>query len=315
MKLANYRTYFGNRIVLGEIIPDQFVDIQAGYARRLEVEGLHREDAVKRAVATFPGGMTELLEADSLLTSVHGLAEWLEDRATVGDIQEDCTWAVRKDRIGPPVANPRKVWAMGGNYADHREEMTQQMGAVHAETMRGFLKATSSLTGPYDPILYPPESKRVDHEMELAAVIGRRGRRISAHNALNHVVGYVAFADISSRDIGRLDQNRIDRGKGFDTFGVMGPWLVTADEVEDPYNLSIRYWVNGEMKQDGNTRDMIYKVPEQIEWLSMSMTLEPGDIISTGTPAGVSPISPGDELRGEIDILGAVENNVVLDDR
>jgi 5-oxopent-3-ene-1,2,5-tricarboxylate decarboxylase/2-hydroxyhepta-2,4-diene-1,7-dioate isomerase len=125
------------------------------------------------------------------------------------------------------------------------------------------------------------------------------------------VAGYVGFCDISARDIAALDDRRMDRGKGFDTFGIVGPWFVTADEIPDPHNLRIRYWANGELRQDGNTAEMFHSIPEQLCWLTAALTLAPGDVLSTGTPPGVAGVEPGDELRGEIDGLGIIENMVV----
>jgi 2-keto-4-pentenoate hydratase/2-oxohepta-3-ene-1,7-dioic acid hydratase in catechol pathway len=125
------------------------------------------------------------------------------------------------------------------------------------------------------------------------------------------VAGYVAFVDVGARDVAELDNGRIDRGKGFDTFGIVGPWFVTADEVPEPHALRVRFWVNGELRQDGSTAEMYHSIPEQLCWLTEALTLAPGDVVSTGTPPGVSSVHPGDELRGEIEGLGTIEITVV----
>jgi hypothetical protein len=131
--------------------------------------------------------------------------------------------------------------------------------------------------------------------------------------AMAAVAGYVAFVDIGARDVAELDNHRMDRGKGFDTFGIVGPWFVTKDEIPDPHALGIRFWVNGELRQDGSSSELFHHIPEQLSWLTEALTLAPGDIVSTGTRPGVSRVHPGDELRGEIDGLGVHENAVVLD--
>jgi 2-keto-4-pentenoate hydratase/2-oxohepta-3-ene-1,7-dioic acid hydratase in catechol pathway len=178
--------------------------------------------------------------------------------------------------------------------------------------LTGFLKAASSLAGPYDDLRYPAVSKRVQPELELAAVIGRRAQSLTVHNAMAAVAGYVAFVDTGARDIGELDNRRLDRAKGFDTFGIVGPWFVTADEIPDPHQLRIRFWVNDELRQDGSTAEMFHPIPEQLAWLTTALTLSPGDVLSTGTPPGVSGVGPGDELRGDIEGLGTTANIVTM---
>jgi 5-oxopent-3-ene-1,2,5-tricarboxylate decarboxylase/2-hydroxyhepta-2,4-diene-1,7-dioate isomerase len=154
-------------------------------------------------------------------------------------------------------------------------------------------------------------SQRVDPEMELGVVIGRRSRQLTAESAMDAVAGYVGFCDIGARDVSELDNHRMDRGKGFDTFAIIGPWFVTADEIADPHQLRVRYWVNGELRQDGSTAEMFHTIPEQLAWLTSALTLAPGDVLATGTPPGVSSVQPGDELRGEIEGLGVIANTVV----
>lgn len=219
--------------------------------------------------------------------------------------------------VEPPIANPSKVWCMGANYYRHRLEMAERSQRAVEDTMRlqGFLKAPSSLAGARSPIHYPPESRRVDHEIELALVIGARGRRIAEAEAMRFVFGYMLFNDVSARDIKELDNGRMDRGKGFDTFGVCGTWILTADEVKDPHSVELRLEVNGKTRQDGSTKDLLFKIPYQIAWLSAAMTLLPGDIVSTGTPEGSGTISPGDRLEGwsPNTPLGYLSNAVVAE--
>jgi 5-oxopent-3-ene-1,2,5-tricarboxylate decarboxylase/2-hydroxyhepta-2,4-diene-1,7-dioate isomerase len=128
---------------------------------------------------------------------------------------------------------------------------------------------------------------------------------------MDAVAGYVGFCDVGARDVSAVDGHRADRSKGFETFSIIGPWFVTADEVPDPHCLRIRYWVNGELRQNGTTGEMFHTIPEQLEWLTSALALAPGDVVGTGTPPGVSSVLPGDELRGEIEGLGVIANRVV----
>jgi 2-keto-4-pentenoate hydratase/2-oxohepta-3-ene-1,7-dioic acid hydratase in catechol pathway len=168
--------------------------------------------------------------------------------------------------------------------------------------------------------VFPSVAERLDYEAELAVVIGQRCRRVSAANALSVVAGYMVTNDVTARDW-QFRTPTWTLGKSFDTHGPMGPWLTTADEIANPQALAIKLWVNGELRQDSTTEEMIYRIGEQIEYLSTVMTLEPGDIIATGTPAGVGIamkppqfLQVGDIVRTEIEGLGFIENKVVLDD-
>lgn len=312
MKLATRRTYFGDRLCLPDVIPHSLLDVQATYARKLEVSGSHRDDAIARSQLEIPGNLPALLQADPHLTVVRRVHDWAVAHANSGDLIEGCTWPYDKASLGPPIGAPRMIWGMTSNYErQRRDPASPAQPQGERPTPRGFLKAPSSLAGPYDNVVYPEISQRVDPEMELAVVIGSRSRGLDEASAMKAVAGYVGFCDISARDIAALDNHRMDRGKGFDTFGIVGPWFVTADEIPDPHKLRIRYWVNGELRQDGNSAEMFHSIPEQLCWLSAALTLAPGDVLSTGTPPGVSSVEPGDELRGEIDGLGVIENMVV----
>ncbi len=221
---------------------------------------------------------------------------------------------------GPPWAAPREVgharaptllapWAgtkivaIGSNYRDHAAEMGKPVPAVP----KLFLKAPSAVIGPSDPIEIPPGTTQVDHEAELALVIGRRCRRVRADEAMDYVFGYTALNDVTARDFQRED-GVFARGKGFDSFCPMGPYLVTG---LDPAALSIGCTVNGVVRQAGNTRDMVFDIPTLIQFISGVMTLEPGDVVTTGTPAGVGRLAAGDRVVVEVAGVGRLENPVV----
>lgn len=202
---------------------------------------------------------------------------------------------VREGALAAPVA-PSKILCVARNYADHAKEM---QGELPPEPVI-FMKPPSSLLAPGGSVLLPLGAGRVDFEAELGVVIGRRARRVSAEQALDYVFGYTTLCDISAREYQKTDKHWT-RAKGADTFCPVGPELLT---LASPEELDIRLWQNGELRQAGNTRDMVFSIGQIIEFVSSYMTLEPGDLIATGTPAGVGPMQPGDEIELQ---LGAHE--------
>jgi len=208
--------------------------------------------------------------------------------------------------ILPPV-QPSKIICVGRNYAAHAAEHD----AEPPDLPLLFLKPPTSIIGPNETILLPPQSKRVEHEAELALVISQRGRWIRKEDAGEHILGYTAANDVSARDIQFAD-GQWTRGKGFDTFCPIGPWI---DTELDPADALITCSVNGQMRQMASTRDMIFSVPNLVAFISSVMTLEAGDLILTGTPAGVGPLLDGDEVTVEIEGLGALTNPVRSDKR
>ncbi|MFD5396124.1 fumarylacetoacetate hydrolase family protein [Streptomyces sp. NPDC127097] len=212
-------------------------------------------------------------------------------------------------RTGPPVARIGKIVCIGLNYHDHARETG---AATPAEPIL-FMKAPDTVVGPDDTVLVPRDSVKTDWEVELAVVIGRTARYLETDDqALAAVAGYAVAHDVSERAFQIERGGQWDKGKNCETFNPLGPWLVTADEVPDPQNLGLRLWVNGELKQDGTTAEQIFPVAEVVRYVSRFMTLYPGDIINTGTPAGVAMGHPepkpylraGDVVELEIDGLG-----------
>ncbi|MFG1700253.1 fumarylacetoacetate hydrolase family protein [Nonomuraea sp. NPDC049309] len=217
-------------------------------------------------------------------------------------------------RVGAPIARPGKIVCIGLNFSDHAAESG---AAVPAEPVV-FMKASNTMVGPYDEVLVPRGSVKTDWEVELAIVIGRKARYLgSREEALEVIAGYAISNDVSEREFQLERGGQWDKGKSCETFNPLGPWLVTADEVGDPQDLAMRLWVNGELRQDGNTKNMIFDVAEIVRYLSGFMVLEPGDVINTGTPAGVAmgrPDQPylraGDVMELEIEGLGRQRQTV-----
>lgn len=211
------------------------------------------------------------------------------------------------ERLGPPVARPSKILCIGLNYADH----AQETGATPPAEPVLFMKSTTAYVGPNDDIVIPKNSVKTDWEVELAVVIGRRASYVEEADATSYIAGYVLHNDVSEREFQLERSGTWDKGKGCDTFAPVGPFLATPDELGDLDNLRLWLTVNGQLMQDGTTANLIFKVPFLVSYLSQFMTLLPGDIISTGTPAGVGlgfkpPIylKPGDVVELGIDGLG-----------
>ncbi len=208
-----------------------------------------------------------------------------------------------------PIARPQKIICLGRNYKKHAEEFKN---VVPQEPII-FAKLPSTLLPPGGTILLPREVGRVDHEIELAVIIGKAGKKIPREKAMEHVAGYSVLNDVTARAMQIKDMDEKKpwmRSKSFDTFCPLGPFLVPKDEIEDPHSLDISLRVNGEVRQQANTSEMVYKIPDIIHYISQHITLNAGDIIATGTPAGVSELKPGDIVTGEISQLGVLENTV-----
>jgi 2-keto-4-pentenoate hydratase/2-oxohepta-3-ene-1,7-dioic acid hydratase in catechol pathway len=237
-------------------------------------------------------------------------AGWVMDEMVgplTGDIfqafqREEATIPLSQVRLLPPIV-PGKIVCVGRNYVEHAKEHH----APVPEIPLLFLKPPSSLIGIEDTIVLPPQSRQVEHEGELCVVIGKRGRWIEAADAARHILGFTIANDVTARDLQRTD-NQWTRAKGFDTFCAIGPWV---DTEFDPTDALISVHVNGVMRQMGSTSEMVFKVEHLIAFISTVMTLEPGDLILTGTPAGVGPLVHGDRVEVSIRGLGTLSNPVV----
>ncbi len=254
--------------------------------------------------AGFPGTMPELI------------AQWDSQRDALTAAAQSGNWKpLSSVRLHAPIERPGKIWAIGLNYADHIEESKMETPTRQI----WFTKAQTSINGPFDPILMARNAPYVDYEVELVAVIGKGGKHIPADKAREHVFGYCVGNDVTER-MWQHAGPQWSLGKSFDTHAPIGPWITTADDVADPHALDILCSVNGEVRQKSNTANLVFNVWQQIEHLSAAMTLEPGDLIFTGTPGGVGAamdprqfLKPGDDVRCDIESLGFIEGKMVAE--
>ncbi|KAB0495311.1 fumarylacetoacetate hydrolase family protein [Pseudomonas vancouverensis] len=242
--------------------------------------------------------------------------------ATAAKLQASPQNSVALDqvRLLAPIVRPGKFMCMGMNYKDHEEE-ARRLGVAIPTSQVWFSKQITCINGPFDDVHFPQAVERLDYEAEMGVVIGKGGRRISEADALNHIAGYFVANDVSARDW-QAKSPTWTLGKSFDTHGPIGPWIVTADEIANPQELTISLSVNGQRRQNSSTELMTYSVARQIAYLSEVMTLEPGDILITGTPAGVgiamdppTYLQVGDVVRVEIEGIGHIENTIVAEPR
>lgn len=252
-----------------------------------------------------------VLDAGFAGSTIDLIANWGQGRSVDADVGG--SYALSAVKLLAPVPRPGKIFAIGLNYADHIAESKMETPPNQV----WFTKAATAINGPFDPVLIAKAGQFVDYEVELVVVIGRRGRNIAKADAQAHVFGYCVGNDVTER----FWQHRTPQwslGKSFDTHAPIGPWITTADEVGDPHELGLRCFVNGEKRQDSNSKHLVFNIWDQIEHLSQAMTLEPGDLIFTGTPGGVGAamdprqfLKPGDTVRCEIDKLGAIEARMI----
>jgi 2-keto-4-pentenoate hydratase/2-oxohepta-3-ene-1,7-dioic acid hydratase in catechol pathway len=285
MKLARYTR--DGRTVIGVVVDQQVIDLH-------------------HLVPSAPATIREVLAAGAPL------------RETIASASKNVTGGTPLDavRLECPIPDPQKYLAIGMNYHDHAEEAARA-GVPVPENQLWFNKQVTCLTGPFDPIYKPRVSDKMDYEAEMGVVIGRRCRYVSVEEARSVVGGYFVANDVTARDW-QFRSPTFTLGKSFDSHGPIGPWITTDDEIADPHALQMQLWVNGELRQSASTGGMIYNIWEQIHELSQVMTLEPGDLIATGTCANVGIalgkfLQPGDVVRVEIEQLGHIENTVAAE--
>jgi 2-keto-4-pentenoate hydratase/2-oxohepta-3-ene-1,7-dioic acid hydratase in catechol pathway len=253
------------------------------------------------ASASLPPTVLGILELDALDAVAAATRSGKGNRVPEGHV-----------RLGAPVLRPSKIVCVGLNYRDHAEEQNVPL----PEHPLLFSKATSAVIGPNDEVVLPGDSQQVDYEVELAVVIGRRATRVSVQDAYHYIAGYTVANDVSARDI-QFRQQQWHQGKSYDTFFPMGPYLVTRDEIADPQNLHVQFDLNGTTLQNSNTSNLIFDVPTLVSRISHIMTLFPGDLISTGTPAGVGVfrnpkvlLKSGDIMETTVENIGMLRNRV-----
>lgn len=271
----------------------------AGSAPELGIVESERVICLSRAAPELARDMIDLI------------TRWREIERDVRGIAQAASHvvAIKDAHFNAPIPQPGKIMAIGLNYADHIEESKQPT----PEHQIWFSKMPTAVNGPYDPIVISSDGENVDYEAELVVVIGKKGRHVSKADAPSTVFGYCCGNDVTER-AWQFRTSQWILGKSFDTHAPIGPWITTADETGDPHALGIRCVVNGEGRQNSNTKNLVFNVWDQIAHLSKVMTLEPGDLLFTGTPGGVGAamrppkyLKPGDHVRVEIDRLGAIE--------
>jgi 2-keto-4-pentenoate hydratase/2-oxohepta-3-ene-1,7-dioic acid hydratase in catechol pathway len=320
MKLVTYESAHQPRlgVVEGQLIVDVRKSLELLSARRvprvLAARPAFKAAARALAAAGFgPRNMVELLGHDAgwlraLGTVSESLARAYDPRSALKGLLSP----IENARLRPPLLRPEKIICVGRNYAAHARERGDDIPTQPIF----FLKSLNTLCGPGDPIQLPPNSSQVDYEAELAVVIGKRGKQIPEGRAYEHIAGYTVLNDVTARDMQSADQQWF-RGKSCDTFAPLGPWLVTTDEIPDPHSLRISLTLNGQTMQDSTTRNMIFSIPFLVSYLSQSLTLEPGDILSTGTPEGIGGsrtppvfLKSGDTVSVTVEKIGTLTNTV-----
>jgi len=267
-------------------------------------------DTVVRDLGAVPDAPANLMALLALGDAGHA---WL-----AAEIDTAPTIPLANVHLQAPIPAPRKFLGLGGNYESHLAE-ARKINLARPNGQVWFNKQVSCVNGPYDPVHLPAVSSEFDYEGELGVVIGKRCRHVRRDEAMEKVAGFVVVNDMSVRDW-QMRAPTHTLGKSFDTHGPFGPWIVTRDELPDPHRLRLRTWVNGEVRQDGNTAEMTHRVEDMLVELSTCFTLEPGDVLTTGSPAGVGGLMDpprylrvGDVVRIEIEGIGAIENTVIAE--
>ena len=316
MKLALFRAGGASR--MGVVWGEKIIDLNGGIRLLPKKPGPPVPPLLIQDLKNF------LARGPAAIRMAKGVEAWvkrqLEATARVPAALRRILFDLNKVKILAPLSNPPKILCLARNYVSH----VREAGADDPlpKTLLVFMKPTTAIIGPGDSVIIPPDCQKLDHEVELAVVIGKQGRYISPEKAMDHVAGYAIFNDISDRGhIIQQDTQWMDWFfmKAQDTFAPFGPYLVLKDEIPDPHALRLRLWVNGELRQDSSGEDMIFKIPEIIAQISCFVTLEPGDIIATGTPTGTSfstkkYLKAGDGVECEIEGLGKLKNFIKVEE-
>jgi len=312
---------------LGAYVDGKIVDLNLAYARYLADEK-GEVNALSEATCVVPPCMLSFLaKGEEALEAASSAIEYVSRLTKSGETSVLKKAGVVKDfsegLLTAPIPRPRKnIFCLGLNYAEHVAEGARARGEEPPplpEVPIFFTKPPTAANGPFDPIVYPKATEMLDYEVELAFVIGKKGKYIPQSRAYDHIAGYMVFNDVTARDLQRR-HGQWFKGKGLDTFAPMGPWIVTKDEMGDVDNIDVGLKVNGEQRQHSNTKYLIFKIPVIVEALSAGLTLEPGDIIATGTPSGVGfamkpprLLKVGDVVEATIERIGTIRNKVIAE--
>jgi acylpyruvate hydrolase len=306
LKLISYTLNTDTRI--GAIIDETIIDLHLALA-----EYQKQVTDLSLSPADFPADILGFLQSDQQTLNIgKQVIDWVKDSG-FEEFSPPFLHTLSAVKLNPPLPSPGKIVCVGLNYADHCREQNWEIPTSPVL----FAKFPTSISGHEDPISWPAESsQQVDYEAELAVVINRKASGIPAEQAYDYVGGYMNANDVSARDVQFADKQWV-RGKSFDTFCPTGPFLVTSDEISDPHQLSIKCWVNGDLRQKSNTDQLVFKIPELIAFITKTCTLLPGDILCTGTPGGVGVfrdppvfLQSGDVVEVEVEKLGRLRNTV-----
>jgi len=315
LKLAMFQA--GREARLGLLWREKVIDLNAGFQKLLKPSRPPKKALPLQNMKSF---LAQGAIAFRMARRVEALVKRkMEDQRLVPPVLRGWVIDLDKVRLLPPISNPPKILCLARNYVSHAREVAGD--APLPQSLLVFMRPTTAIIGPGDPVVVPPNCQKLDHEVELAVVIGQKGRYIPSERAMDHVAGYTIINDISDREyIVQKETQRVNWFfmKAQDTFAPLGPYLVLKDEIKDPHVLRLRLWVNGELHQDSSGEDMIFMIPEIITQISRFVTLEPGDIIATGTPTGTSfstkqYLKAGDVVECEIEGIGRLKNFIKLE--
>jgi acylpyruvate hydrolase len=305
---------------VGALVGETVVDVTVAFAAAMAAEGHPRPEAA--ATAVLPPSMRQILQGgEPALEALRRAVGFVEQRLARGVTPEGpggtrIAYPLKEVRVRAPVPDPQKIIGIGLNYRDHCEEQ----GIELPRTLMTFPKFADAVVGPGDAIVLPRGCEQLDWEVELTVVVGRRARYVEPEEAFAYVAGYTVGNDVSARDFQFADR-QVMRGKACETFAPMGPYLVLRDEVPDPHDLKLESRLNGKVMQSSTTGRMVHRIPAILAWVTKHLTLQPGDCVMTGTPAGVGvfrkpPVfmKPGDVIEMEIQGLGVLRNPVVASD-
>jgi len=317
VKLAMFRS--GREMKLGLVWGEKIIDLNGGF------QLLRRHSSRPEKERPIPDMKSFLAMGSMAQKRVRRLESFVKKQlAGQGRVAPGwgrLIYGLNQVQILPPLSHPPKILCLARNYVSHAREVT---GDTPLPTsLLVFMKPSTAIIGPEDAVVIPPDCQKLDHEVELAVVIGQKGRYIPKEKAMDHVAGYTIINDISDREyIVQKETQRVNWFfmKAQDTFAPLGPYLVLSDEIKDPHALRLRLWVNGELRQDSSGEDMIFKIPEIIAQISRFVTLEPGDILATGTPTGTSfstkqYLKGGDVVECEIEGIGRLKNSIRVEEQ